>query len=63
MKIRINNWKSVIQNPCVIETSFGSISFLPPVQNIHDDFIHPPTKISSTGRAKYEQYTKGEKNE
>ena len=58
-----DNWKSIIANPGVIETSFGSISFLPPVQNTNRDFIHPPIKINSVGKAKYVQYSKGEKNE
>ena len=47
MKNRKNDWKSIIKNPGVIETSFGSISFLPPVQNIQKDYIHPPVKVSS----------------
>ena len=37
-----DSWKSIIANPGVIETSFGSVSFLPPVQNTNKDFIHPP---------------------
>ena len=41
-----DNWKSIIVNTGVIETSFGSISFLPPVQNTNGDFIHPPIKIN-----------------
>jgi len=63
MKKINNDWKSIIQNPGVVETSFGSISFLPPVQNTHKDFIHPPVKVSSVGKAKYQQYSEGERDE
>ena len=63
MKKRSNDWKSIIENPGVVETSFGSISFLPPVQNTEKDFIHPPVKISSVGKAKYQQYSEGERDE
>lgn len=63
MPLNNDSWKSIIANPGVIETSFGSVSFLPPVQNNNKDFIHPPIKVNSVGKAKYEQYSKGEKNE
>ena len=63
MKNKSNDWKSIIKNPGVIKTSFGSISFLPPVQNIHKDFIHPPVRVSLVGKAKYQQYSKGERDE
>jgi len=57
------SWKSIIMSPRVFEASFGSVSYLPPVQNIDSDFIHPPLKISSTGLAKYNQFCEGEKDE
>ena len=63
MKNKSNDWKSIIKNLGVIKTSFGSISFLPPVQNIQKDFIHPPVRVSSVGKAKYQQYSKGERDE
>ena len=63
MKNKSNDWKSIIKNPGVIKTSFGSISLLPPVQNIQKDFIHPPVRVSSLGKAKYQQYSKGERDE
>ena len=63
MKNKSNDWKLIIKNPGVIKTSFGSISFLPPVQNIQKDFIHPPVRVSSVGKAKYQQYSKGERDE
>lgn len=56
-------WKSIIMNPRVFETSFGSVSYLPPVQNIDSNFIHPPLRISSMGLAKYNQFCEGEKDE
>tara|TARA_B100000614_G_scaffold242803_1_gene245450 strand:- start:606 stop:797 length:192 start_codon:yes stop_codon:yes gene_type:complete len=63
MKNRHNDWKSIIKNSGIVETSFGSISFLPPVQNTNKDFIHPPVKVSSLGMAKFQQYCKGERDE
>ena len=57
------SWKLVIMSPNVFDTSFGSVSYLAPVQNIDSDFIHPPLKISSTGLAKYNQFCEGEKDE
>tara|TARA_B100001057_G_scaffold497731_1_gene602691 strand:+ start:3646 stop:3882 length:237 start_codon:yes stop_codon:yes gene_type:complete len=63
MKNKSNDWKLIIKNPGVIETSFGSISFMPPEQNTQKDFIHPPVKVSSVGKAKYKQYSEGGRDE
>lgn len=57
------SWKSIITSPRIFETSFGSVSYLPPVQNIDANLIHPPLKISSTGLAKYNQFCEGERDE
>ena len=63
MNIKQEVWKSIIMSPRVFEAPFGSVSYLPPVQNTNIDFIHPPLKISSTGLAKYNQFCEGEKDE
>jgi hypothetical protein len=50
-------------NPRIFNTSFGSISYLPPVQNIDNNFIHPPLSISKTGLAQFNQFYEGKKDE
>ena len=63
MNSQLESWKSIIMKPGIFEAPFGSVSYLPPVQNTNIDFIHPPLKISSTGLAKYNQFCEGEKDE
>ena len=63
MKNSHNDWNSIIKNSGIVETSFGSISFLPSVQNAKKDYIHFPVKVSSLGMAKFQQYCKGERDE
>jgi hypothetical protein len=57
------NWKLIIANRGIYETSFGSVSYLPPVENTDINFIHPPVSISSVGLSKYNQFCEGEKDE
>jgi|TARA_B110000240_G_scaffold66122_1_gene75351 hypothetical protein len=57
------NWKKIVMNPRIFNTSFGSISYLPPVQNNDNNFIHPPLSISKTGLAQFNQFCEGKKDE